>query len=95
MRGANFERFDDLLGLSCSTSGTMFKYEGAHKAGRRVGQAVFISGKRVIPEGRPARCYPRIGWRGLALGRAVRLGDPRRFRDKKVLPDDAICGLVY
>lgn len=36
MRDANFERFDDLLGLSCSTEGTMFRYKGAHKSGRRL-----------------------------------------------------------
>jgi hypothetical protein len=45
MRDANFEGFDDLLDLSCSTDGTMFTYKGSHKSGRRVGQAALTSGK--------------------------------------------------
>lgn len=45
MSDANFERFDDLLDLSCPTDGIMFPYKGAYKSGRRVRQAAFFSGK--------------------------------------------------
>jgi len=59
MRDVNFERFDDLLGLSCSTDGNMFRYKcpqvgTAGRSGRQAGRQAGSIHQRQVTDTRGA-----------------------------------------